>query len=239
MDMVFSKKKPKQWVLQALSFISHDSFNAQFLGCEGTEIISRSETMAHIALDEQADYDTLFNLAVTRGSNPLRWTRFIGKTVCSSDDPEAGGGPQIAPRSLDWSATITRYPPVVHQSTDDGCVPYALLNVLGASKRKAKILMQRFNKGTSKQGDLALLSRDASIGLKCHLLSVIGKDVDWLLSQTNGQYIVVDGVHAVGVDCGKRLIFDCSKPVSIDLTKLELSSCGIHNVLEMRKVSTD
>ena len=228
--------KPKQWVIQKIKFISGDRYEAQFVGCAGTDVISRAETILNIPAEEQRDYEALFKVATDRGPNPKNWTWFIGNSIAGGDGPHTVGGTQVDSVQTDTGTTISSHPPVVHQSKVEGCVPYALLNVIGASKRKHKKLLRCFNGGVSRQGDLATLAFAARNSLKISLVPVMDTDVDWLLSQTNGQYVVVDGVHAVGVDCGKRLIFDCSKDNAMDLTKIALSSCGIHNVLEMRRI---
>lgn len=111
-------------------------------------------------------------------------------------------------------------------SMDDNCVPFALLNVLGASKSKAKKLRKAL------KGTLCGLSELAAVS---HLLGVRlkrcpGKTLTWLLHQQHGLFLLLQGVHCVGIDCEKKYLYDCSIPKVMRLSTDSLQFSGFHFV---------
>jgi hypothetical protein len=67
-------------------------------------------------------------------------------------------------------------------------------------------------------------------------LMPLGKDLSWLLEQTSGLFLVVDGLHCVGVDCTRGLILDCAFPTAFKLCLGAFTHCGIVKADEMRQV---
>ena len=48
-----------------------------------------------------------------------------------------------------------------------------------------------------------------------------------LIEQSDGLFVVTNSHHCVAVDCGRKLIFDCSKPYALTLSKSGFKACNI------------
>ncbi len=68
------------------------------------------------------------------------------------------------------------------------------------------------------------------------ILAVRDQDLSWLLLQKAGLFLVVDGLHCVGVDCERGLILDCGYPTAFKLCLGAFTHCGIVKADEMRQV---
>jgi hypothetical protein len=58
--------------------------------------------------------------------------------------------------------------------------------------------------------------------------------IEDIVKQVEGIFLISGGVHAVGVDCKERLIYDCSKMHTVHLTAEAFSDCSIPVVTEVR-----
>ena len=51
--------------------------------------------------------------------------------------------------------------------------------------------------------------------------------LELLIEQSDGLFVVTNSYHCVAVDCGRKLIFDCSKPCALTLSKSGFKACNI------------
>ena len=123
---------------------------------------------------------------------------------------------------------------VPFQATKENCVPFYLLNVLGASISKAKRLRKGLKTSLCGLADLAAVSRPIlGVSLKCHQ-----KSTTWLLEQKTGKCLLLQSVHCIGLDCERGYLFDCSRPKVLRLTEKSLQDCGFTELepMEIREV---
>jgi len=124
--------------------------------------------------------------------------------------------------------------PVPFQATKENCVPFSLLNVLGASKSKAKRLRKKLKTSLCGLSDLAAVSRPIlGVSLKC-----IQKSTTWLLEQKKGKFLLLQSAHCIGLDCERGYLFDSSRPKVLYLTEASLQDCGFTKLepVEIREV---
>ena len=106
--------------------------------------------------------------------------------------------------------------PVRWQSSHTHCVPFAFLNVIGASTKQKKTLMRLLAGRNCGFRDLAPIVRKKPFKKNlCHTTITI----QGILTKNTELYLVVDGVHCIGVDCSRQLIFDCAKQTALPLSK--------------------
>ncbi len=67
-------------------------------------------------------------------------------------------------------------------------------------------------------------------------LKPLNENLPWLMEQTTGLFLIVEGLHCVGVDCARQLIFDCGWATALKLSLDSLAYCGFRNVKEMRQI---
>jgi hypothetical protein len=103
------------------------------------------------------------------------------------------------------------------------CVSNALLNVMDASRTKGKKL-------TAALGGNTLCDLDDLAGVSQEVFGVSlcrrPQDLQWILTQTRGRFLILQAVHCVGVDCGKRLLYNSARPKVLRLTANALAGCG-------------
>ena len=110
------------------------------------------------------------------------------------------------------------------------CVPYSLLNLLDAHRKKKDKLMAALGTGLCSLSNLcAPVQR-----VFRKRLEKVYQDLDWVVSQTHGKFLVFDTIHCVGVDCDKGLIFDASMSKALRLCKDALRYCDIQKGEEIR-----
>ena len=124
---------------------------------------------------------------------------------------------------------------VRHRAEVDACVPMALLNLLNASRSKKKKLMRVFG-GGSGLGCLRELARVAGVlGRNLHRVSIDLVDLTCGLEEL---FLVMRGVHCVGVDCQRGLIWDCVRETALELNTKNLLMCvATTGEIAIRKVS--
>ena len=72
---------------------------------------------------------------------------------------------------------------------------------------------------------------------ECVGVTITGKQMEFLsgavdqlallIEQSDGLFVVTNSHHCVAVDCGRKLIFDCSKPYALTLSKSGFKACNI------------
>jgi len=72
---------------------------------------------------------------------------------------------------------------------------------------------------------------------RCVGVAITGKQMEFLsgavdqlallIEQSDGLFVVTNSHHCVAVDCGRKLIFDCSKPYALTLSKSGFKACNI------------
>lgn len=110
------------------------------------------------------------------------------------------------------------------------CVPFAFLNVYDASRGQKDRLLQVLGREFCSLKDLC---NPVQKVFKFSMTPQHNKDLAWLLAQTDGRFVVLSGVHAVGVDCARRLVFDAADEFALRLCPAALYRCGITRVDEM------
>jgi hypothetical protein len=122
---------------------------------------------------------------------------------------------------------------IKYREKDKWCTVYALLNVLGVGKKKAK----RVKKATSPLGDLGMLADKGAGILGVNLVHFRPYTVNNVLRQKTGKLLLHKGIHCVSVDCDKGLVFDCSQPRTIALSRHSLANLGLNGRLDdLRKI---
>jgi hypothetical protein len=111
-------------------------------------------------------------------------------------------------------------------------VPYALLNLLSASKIKKDRLIKCFGS----VGSLADLCNPARHLFGKNLNPIKECSISWILEQPSGLFLVVDELHCVGVDCDRQLMFDSFQPYAMKLSCEALLVCGITKLDELRQI---
>ena len=76
-------------------------------------------------------------------------------------------------------------------ATLENCVPFSLLNVLGASKSQAK----RLRKALKTICGMSILAVVSGVALGVRLKCWPGKTLAWLLQQKDGRFLLLQGVH--------------------------------------------
>ena len=138
--------------------------------------------------------------------------------------------PSVGKQSCDEIAHL----PVPFQAAKENCVPFALLNVLSASKSKAKRLRKKLKTSLCGLTDIAAVSGPSlGVALKCHQ-----KPISWLVEQKAGKFLLLQSVHCVGLDCERGYLFDSTRPKVLRLTEESLKDCGFTELehAEIREV---
>jgi hypothetical protein len=119
-------------------------------------------------------------------------------------------------------------------ATEENCVPFSLLNLLGASKSKAKTLRKTLKTTLCGLSDLAAASHVLGVGLKCWH----GKSLAWLVERKEGSFLLLQGVHCVGVECDRGWLYDSTRPKVLHLAAGSLRVCGFTDTepVEIRQV---
>jgi hypothetical protein len=112
------------------------------------------------------------------------------------------------------------------------CVPYSFLNVFGASKKNKGKLIKALGAGLCSIRDLC--NPVGKIFGKS--LTKVDKDMDWIIEQPTGLFLVFAELHCVGVDCEKKLIYDSALPTCLKLCKDAFAHCDIHKAEEVRQI---
>jgi hypothetical protein len=107
------------------------------------------------------------------------------------------------------------------RSARDKCVPSAIANLCGFSKKRFKKLLKRLQTTLCGLSDLA----DATNFFNIQLSRCENATIAWVLSQEKGLYLIYQGVHCIGVDCTKRFLYDSAMPNVLPLTQQSIVHC--------------
>ena len=192
-----------------------------------------AESMAHL-VEQGIDEKALAQVAA-KGlkAKPTIWG---GCSLRSGREYPAIGSSSAGPNSIEcvppYQDFITEVD-VKFQHQGARCVPYAFLNVYpGTNKKKKEKLMAALNKERCSLGDLC-----NPVGKVFQAnLQKVHEDIDWVISQTHGNFLVFDTIHCVGVDCERRLIFDSSMPKAFRLCKDAFHHCNITKPEDVRLI---
>ena len=138
--------------------------------------------------------------------------------------------------SADPTECITEEIPgltIKYQSKEKNCVPFALLNLQGASRRQKRRVTKALKIELCGLRQLATVSHLLRV-----TLSPCAGDLAWILRQVEGRFLLYQGVHCVGVDCDQRHLFDCQRSKVLRLTDRSLTQSDfIHEQeIEIRQV---
>lgn len=144
------------------------------------------------------------------------------------------------PSGLDQKAAVTvegvgPLLPVRWQSSNTHCVPFAFLNVIDASHRTKKTLFRLFPGRNCGLNDLAPIVRNKPFKRQLRHCSIT---IPGILTNKTELFLVVDGVHCVGVDCSRQLIFDCAKTTALPLSEESFRKCHVLKIDEARQITT-
>ncbi len=93
-----------------------------------------------------------------------------------------------------------------------------------------------FLKITGDKCGLADLSYPSNKVFKKNISTALDVDLDWIIAQTSGLFLVFDTIHCVGIDCNKKLIYDSSLPKCLNLCKEAFHHCHIFRAEEARQI---
>ena len=114
-------------------------------------------------------------------------------------------------------------------SPDQYCLLYGVFNVVQVPVYE-KTLKKAIELFGSTHGSLQMLANAVNpLGIQIQAIEELGcrslLSIDWILSQTQGLYIVVTDLHAFSVDVQRQLVFDCAHPLSFRLCHESLEFC--------------
>ena len=183
----------------------------KLLGASTTRSMSKSSEYANSATDKitQSPY-SLRPITTTLSEVPV--TPSFGTAPCGAD------GVSVQNRSESSDCALCS---VVELAN----LPYVAMEKVFAEVRKRT--------GGAAHYDL----RDISRILKCVGVKITDKQMGFLsgavdqlallIEQSDGLFVVTNSHHCVAVDCGRKLIFDCSKPYALTLSKSGFKACNI------------
>ena len=141
--------------------------------------------------------------------------------------------------------------PVAYQSKIGDCVPFAPLNILPSDY--PIVLKERLEVAVlSKVGgtlcdfkDVSIIFREFGVELRhLRLKGSVPKDkmVNWFLAQREGLFAVSTDCHCIGVDCNRRLIFDCAESYALKMNMTSFHRClkrFVYAIKECRRIVID
>ena len=174
--------------------------------------------------------------AVKRKGYKAKRSSWVGR----GGSEEVVGPVSLAPSMPGQEAAVTveglGHPMPVHwQSSQSYCVPFAFLNVIGASKKKKKMLLRLLPGKNCGFRDLAPIVRKHPFQRHLERCSIT---IQGILAKKTELFLVIDGVHCVGVDCSRQLIFDCAKEKALPLSEESFRECQIIKIDEARQITT-
>lgn len=118
------------------------------------------------------------------------------------------------------------------------CVLFALLLVLKTGKRKAKLAKRALGRDMKVCGFPEVADRAAGV-LHVSLKKIAGKDLEWLLQQVSGKFLLLNSNHVISVDCAKCCLYDCGKEYVQTLNRASLRSSGFRATVEQSEKSSE
>jgi hypothetical protein len=163
---------------------------------------------------------------IARKSAHRRRGGYMGWSICS-------GNASLLAKQTTQQAMITEESsvPILYHDNSANCTINALLCILHASKNKAKRV-------TTEVSDFAMIADKAAGVLKVNLQHTqpTQRNVDFVLNQKQGMYLLMSYCHTISVDCNRKLIFDPAQKYAMPLTKSNLDASGFPEIHDMRKI---
>ena len=132
---------------------------------------------------------------------------------------------------------------IIHKSLDGDCLLYAVLNpLIGFPMTIQRLVIDtvKVRTGGAKRYDwfnITPVLRHVGITvLKTTKLNVTDDRLMELIALREGQFVVTYQGHAVGVDCSRRLIYDCAFDYAVDLSPEGFVRCDIHVGQKIRQI---
>lgn len=140
---------------------------------------------------------------------------------------------RVAPRR---SYPFETHGPIPFYAESDWCMLYAGFNLCRLEKCQANKVLKAVNHNP-RCGFREFTEKACPI-MQIQLKKVFNPlyDVKWLLEQRQGKYIAEFGVHAVGIDCDNRFLYDCGQKDVFPLTKEAFAYCNLTEVTDLRIV---
>ena len=146
--------------------------------------------------------------------------------------------PELA-RSPEISLAHVRIP---HQSSDSDCLLFAVLNPLvgfpTAIKRLVLDTVKARTGGVKLYDwpDITPILRHVGITVLPLKLDLTEDRLKGLIALQEGMFVVTYRGHAVGIDCKRRLIFDCAFEFAVELSNDGFVQCGIIAAQHVRQI---
>jgi hypothetical protein len=147
----------------------------------------------------------------------------------------AGNGETVHPLILTGfcgEVALLGEPPqleILHQHKTKWCHLFSLLNVMCVSKRKMRKVRKVLTTGCL--GDFSDIANKAA-GLIGVSLKREEGDVNFVLRQEKGKWLLLKGVHCISVDCARKFIFDSCRTQTLHMTRENLKLCGFDDKIE-------
>jgi len=212
-------KKSKVGEPEAVFFIGNDGHEDWWeVKWIGSEKITRA-----LASNFPPVFDSILLKAKARGSGEnVPWTSCAGN---------ASTARSLAPDTVMREGVCFKHslPKILFRHSSQYCALYSLLNVVLASKKKAK----KARAYALPLGGFRELAGSRVPGIfKVRLRKVLERNVRHLLKQKKGKYLLRKAVHCVSVDCDKQLLYDSAREYALPLTANNLQLCGFFGDLD-------
>jgi hypothetical protein len=175
-----------------------------------------------------AVYQPLVAKAIAKGNGEdVSWTTCAGNGAVAA-------APLILDGFVGEVVPLTQGPPqftILYQHKKKWCHLYSLGNVLSISKKKMNKARTLVYNATGSCGDFSNIA-DKAAGLFSVSLQCIQGDVNFVLQQSRGKWLLLKGVHCISVDCTRKLIFDSGRKMTLHLTEANLKLCGFQDSLD-------
>jgi hypothetical protein len=146
--------------------------------------------------------------------------------------------PELA-RGLENSLAHVRVP---YQSFDSHCLLFAVFNLLAGFPKAIKRLV--FDTVEARTGgaqlydwtDINPVLKHVGISISPPKLDLTEDRLKGLLALQEGMFVVTYRGHAVGIDCKRRLIFDCAFEFAVELSNDGFVQCDILAAQHIRQI---
>jgi hypothetical protein len=146
--------------------------------------------------------------------------------------------PELA-RGLENSLAHVRVP---YQSFDSHCLLFAVFNLLAGFPKAIKRLV--FDTVEARTGgaqlydwtDINPVLKHVGISISPPKLDLTEDRLKGLLALQEGMFVVTYRGHAVGIDCKRRLIFDCAFQFAVELSNDGFVQCDILAAQHIRQI---
>jgi hypothetical protein len=120
-------------------------------------------------------------------------------------------------------------PMILHHHKTKWCHLFSLLNVMCVSKKKMKKVRKLVTTGCL--GDFSDIANQAAGRIGVSLKREEG-DVNFVLRQEKGKWLLQKGVHCISVDCARKWILDSGRTQALHMTKANMKLCGFDDKID-------